>query len=148
MYEHDSSVGGGKVVSPILSVTPETWRRLHQVCGIITRHGRTASPNNATTANSSRVESPLWDGSLEPGRIQAQVKMSTAMLDNTARNRDLVFPATSAGLLGLPPVDCATEEPQTNTLASARICGLCDSSRGPLTERHAPRDSSAWFRGT
>ena len=36
MYEHDGSVNGGEVVSPILSDTPETWRRLHQVCGIIT----------------------------------------------------------------------------------------------------------------
>jgi hypothetical protein len=186
MYEHDGSVNGGEVVSPILSDTPETWQRLHQACGIITRHGGTASPNtgshitvsapeqagravrltrflrlmhhhqrdlhvmaaagrgrgqgysaampappdqgyttisdarqllgrysfaniahiapsrNSTTANSSRVEFRLWDGSLEPGRIQAQIKMSTAMLDYTARNRDLVFPAderTPAGTL-------------------------------------------------
>ena len=48
------------------------------------------------------MEFRLWDGSLEPGRIQAQVKMSTAMLDYTTRNRDLVFPAderTPAGTL-------------------------------------------------
>lgn len=186
MYEHDGSVIGGEVVSPILSNTPEAWQRLQQVCGIITHHGGTASANtgshitvsapeqagravrltrflrlmhhhqrdlhvmaaagqgrgqgysaampappdqgytrigdarqllgrysfanighiatsrNDSAANSSRVEFRLWDGSLEPGRIQAQVKMSTAMLDYTARNRDLTFAAderTPAGTL-------------------------------------------------
>ena len=186
MYEHDGSVNGGEVVSPILSNTPETWQRLHQVCGIITRHGGTASPNTgshitvsapeqagravrltrflrlmhhhqrdlhvmaaagrrrgqgysaampappdqgytsittarqtlgrysfanighiatsrtAHDANSSRVEFRLWDGSLEPGRIQAQIKMSTAMLDYSARNRNLTFDAderTPAGTI-------------------------------------------------
>jgi len=43
--------------------------------------GHIATSRTAPTANSSRVEFRLWDGSLEPGRIQAQVKMSTAMLD-------------------------------------------------------------------
>lgn len=186
VYESDGSVDGGEVVSPILSDTPETWQRLHQVCDIITRHGGTASSHtgshitvsapeqagralrltrflrlmhhhqrdlhvmaaagqnrgqvysaampappdqgytrigdarqllgrysfaniahiatsrNEAAANSSRVEFRLWDGSLEPGRIQAQVKMSTAMLDYTARNRDLTFAAderTPAGTL-------------------------------------------------
>lgn len=185
-YESDCSVAGGEVVSPILSDTPETWQRLHQVCDIITRHGGTASLNTgshitvsapeqagravrltrflrlmhyhqrdlhvmaaagrqrgqsystampalpdqgytsitaarqtlgrysfanighiatsrtAHDANSSRVEFRLWDGSLEPGRIQAQIKMSTAMLDYTARNRTLTFDAderTPAGTL-------------------------------------------------
>jgi hypothetical protein len=186
MYESDGSVAGGEVVSPILSDTPETWQRLHKVCGIITRHGGTASANTGShitvsapeqagravrltrflrlmhhhqrdlhvmaaagrnrgqgysaampappdqgytsitaarqtlqrysfanighittsrhdaAANSSRVEFRLWDGSLEPGRIQAQIKMSTGMLDYTARNRTLTFPAderTPAGTL-------------------------------------------------
>jgi hypothetical protein len=186
VYESDGSVDGGEVVSPILSDTPEAWQRLYQACGIIARHGGTASPNTGShvtvsapeqagravrltrflrlmhhhqrdlhvmaaagrrrgqgysaalpippdqgyisistarqilgrysftnighitssrhdaAANSSRVEFRLWDGSLEPGRIQAQVKMSTAMLDYTARNRDLALDAgdrTPAGTL-------------------------------------------------
>jgi len=64
--------------------------------------GHIGTSRTAPTANSSRVEFRLWDGSLEPGGIQEQVKMSTAMLDYTARNRDLVFPAderTPAGSL-------------------------------------------------
>ena len=64
--------------------------------------GHIATSRTAPTANSSRVEFRLWDGSLEPGRIQAEIKMSTAMLDYTTRNRDLVFPAderTPAGTL-------------------------------------------------
>ena len=56
MYEHDGSVNGGEVVSPILSDTPETWQRLHQVCGIITQHGGTASPNTGSHITVSAPE--------------------------------------------------------------------------------------------
>ena len=40
-HECDCSVRGGKVVSPILSNTAETWQGLRQVCGVITSHGGT-----------------------------------------------------------------------------------------------------------
>ena len=56
MYEHDGSVNGGEVVSPILSDTPEAWQRLHQVCGIITQHGGTASPNTGSHITVSAPE--------------------------------------------------------------------------------------------
>jgi hypothetical protein len=68
--------------------------------------GHIATSRTAHDANSSRVEFRLWDGSLEPGRIQAQIKMSTAMLDYTARNRNLTFDAderTPAGTLNPRP---------------------------------------------
>ncbi len=224
MYEHDGSVNGGEVVSPILSDTPETWQRLHQVCGIITHHGGTASASTgshitvsapeqagravrltrflrlmhhhqrdlhimaaagrhrgqsysaampappdqgytsintarntlgrysfanighiaasrtAPTASSSRVEFRLWDGSLEPGRIQAQIKMSTAMLDYTARNRDLTFPAgerTPAGTLNPDRPDFADD--------SRQIRGLIDD----LFRRDADKQQAAalWAAG-
>jgi hypothetical protein len=47
-YESDCSVRGGEVVSPILSDTPETWQRLHQVCGIITAQGGAPSANTGS----------------------------------------------------------------------------------------------------
>jgi len=174
-FEHDSTVNGGELVSPILSNTTETWQRLHQACVIITDHGGRASErtgshvtisaaeqagqavrlsrflgllhhhqrdlhvmagaghrrgwnyanpmptppdqgystitharrsldryqfaniNHVATsrhdrnANSSRIEFRLWDGSLEAGRIQGQIKMSAALLDYATRNRGLTF---------------------------------------------------------
>ncbi len=55
MYESDGSVQGGEVVSPILSDTPETWQRLHQVCGIITGHGGTASAEHRVPHHRQRT---------------------------------------------------------------------------------------------
>lgn len=201
-YESDCSVAGGELVSPILSNTPETWRRLNEACTIITQYGgipssgtgshvtvsapeqagravrlsrflslmhhhqqdlhlmaaaghqrgtgyaqplptppdqgytsitharslgryRFANIGHVTTsrhdpgAASSRVEFRLWDGSLEPGRIQAQIKMSTAMLDYTARNRGLTFPADQrAGEATINPDnnDFANDTHQVRTL--------------------------------
>ena len=42
-------------------------------------------------AASSRIEFRLWDGSLDPARIQAQVKLSAALLDYSSQNRSLTF---------------------------------------------------------
>lgn len=175
VYENDTSVSGGEVVSPILSNTPEAWQRLQEVCDLVVEHGGIAShhtgahitvgapeqagraarlnrflglirhhqpdlhlmagagygrrydyaeplpaaPTDGYTsitrarntlnryrfvnvlhvagsqhdpgARSSRIEFRLWDGSLEPGRMQAQIRMSTALLDYATRNRDLTF---------------------------------------------------------
>lgn len=43
------------------------------------------------SASASRIEFRLWDGSLDPARIQAQVKMSAALLDYSSQNRSLTF---------------------------------------------------------
>ena len=187
-YEHDGSVTGGEVVTPILADTPETWTRLRQVCGIITNNSGVASRNTGShvtisssdyagqaarltrflrlmhhhqsdlhmmaaaeygrpmnyagpiahpplegytrisdarysterytfvnlahisarstdaSAPASRVEFRLWDGSLEPARIQAQIKMSAALLDYSTHNRGLTFdPETRAGAAQLNP---------------------------------------------
>ncbi len=45
------------------------------------------------SAAASRIEFRLWDGSLDPARIQAQVKMSAALLDYSSQNRALTFDA-------------------------------------------------------
>lgn len=187
-YEHDGSVTGGEVVTPILSDTPETWTRLREVCGIITSNSGVASPNTGShitvsspeyagqavrltrflrfmhhhqsdlhmmaaaghdrpmtyagpiaspplegytrindarqatarytfvnlahisarstdpSAQANRVEFRLWDGSLEPARIQAQIKMSAALLDYSTHNRTMtVDPETRAGSNHLNP---------------------------------------------
>ena len=102
--------------------------------------GHIATSRTAPTANSSRVEFRLWDGSLEPGRIQAQIKMSTAMLDYTARNRDLVFHAderTPAGTLNPDRAEFAEHTRQ--------IRGLIDE----LFRRDADKQQAAalWAAG-
>ncbi|HEY5880970.1 MAG TPA: amidoligase family protein [Nakamurella sp.] len=63
-----------------------------------------APSTSSSGAMSSRVEFRLWDGSLEPGRIQAQIRMSTALLDYSARNRGLTIDtAQRAGPVTLNP---------------------------------------------
>ena len=224
VYESDCSVAGGEVVSPILSNTPETWQRLHQVCGLITDHGGTPSAatgshitvsapeqagravrltrflrlmhhhqpdlhvmaavgrnrgagyaaampappdqgytsitdarqllgrysfaniahiapsRNSTTANSSRVEFRLWDGSLEPGRIQAQVKMSTAILDYTARNRDLTVTADDRAQPGSMNPDSGEFTGQTQ-----QVRALIDDLFRRDTDKH--QAAAMWAAG-
>lgn len=174
-FEHDASVTGGELVTPVMRDTPQTWERLQQACRIITDNGGLASRNTGSHitigapeqagqaarmtrflrhfhhhqadlhvmaaagrgrgqgyaqympapplegytrmgslpneryqfvnlahvarrstdsgASSSRIEFRLWDGSVQAGRIQAQVRMSAAMLDYATHNRDLAFNA-------------------------------------------------------
>lgn len=223
-YEHDGSVTGGEVVTPILSDTPETWTRLREVCGIITRNSGVASRNTGShitvsspeyagqavrltrflrlmhhhqsdlhmmaaaghdrrmdyagpiaspplegytrinearqatarytfvnlahissrstdpSAQANRVEFRLWDGSLEPARIQAQIKMSAALLDYSTHNRTLtVDPETRAGSDRLnPDHDDFVEQTQ-------QIRGLIDQ----LYRRDADKEQAAamWAAG-
>lgn len=42
-FEHDGSVSGGEMISPILTDTPETWNTLRDVVDTIKSHGGTSS---------------------------------------------------------------------------------------------------------
>lgn len=56
-----------------------------------------------TDAERSRVEFRLWDGSLEAGRMQAQVKLSAALLDYATHDRSITTSADDRAVTG--PID-------------------------------------------
>ena len=66
----------------------------------------------------SRIEYRLWDGSIDPGRIQAQVRMSAALQDYSARDRSLEFTSerASAGLINPDASDFADRTEQVRGL--------------------------------
>lgn len=79
---------------------PEGYQRIQSAVSAIDRYsliniahvGRTSAMGGP-----SRVEYRLWDGSIDPGRIQAQIRMSTALQDYAARDRALAFTAAGRG---------------------------------------------------
>jgi len=66
----------------------------------------------------SRIEFRLWDGSLDASRIQAQVKMSAALVDYSSRNRALTFtgPRAAGGQLNPDHHDFADQTQQVRGL--------------------------------
>lgn len=45
--------------------------------------------DDADACDAARIEFRLWDGSIEPGRIQAQIKLSAALLDHVSAGSDV-----------------------------------------------------------
>ena len=96
--------------------------------------------DRSATGASSRIEFRIWDGSLEPGRIQAQVKMSAALLDYSVHSRMLALDPADRTVGGQINPDHPDFAQQTH-----QIRGLIDA----LYRRDSDKEQAAalWAAG-
>lgn len=94
--------------------------------------------------NDCRVEFRIWDGSLEPGRIQAQVALSVALIDYASRTADdEPFKGEPAGWSGRWPGDPHFAE---STRPVREFLDLISTSDGQKRQFAALWAAGGWSR--
>lgn len=82
-FEHDNSVNGGELVTPVLKDTPEDWEKLRQACEIIKKHGGRATTNSGSHVNISTAS------------YGQSVAAHVGIVDMVSRNEDLMYRLSS-----------------------------------------------------
>jgi len=92
--------------------------------------------DDADARDAARIEFRLWDGSIEPGRIQAQIKLSAALLDHVSAGSDVFAdgPPGRSRATDLPhprydPEGFTKETSEIRTLIDALFHRDCDKQQ-------------------
>ncbi|MGI8416840.1 MAG: amidoligase family protein [Nakamurella sp.] len=114
---------GSEYARPLREPPMQGYTRITDLQGQIHRYtyvnvAHIAGRSTDNHAAASRIEFRLWDGSLDASRIQAQVKMSAALVDYSSRNRSLTFtgPRPAGGQLNPDHHDFADQTQQVRGL--------------------------------